>query len=205
MTDDIEARARAEHPLSGKVIVWSHGATRIVGEATGYDPEDDELHISPDGLMHSRIWVPAAACAAWQAAQQSPTGTHLNDGVTVTAQQSETREALDEVARVSREAGLYDGDPFTPDARSCPHPDTWFSREVCGCGGMHDYCTECGMQMIECAASRAASAKRDALAAALTQAREALKGWDPHDQWADSYDVGRALRALVAAVEEGKG
>lgn len=28
----------------------------------------------------------------------------------------------------------------------CPHPDSWFSRELCEepCGSMHYYCTECG-------------------------------------------------------------
>lgn len=50
------------HPLVGKIVQWSDGENVLVGPATHYDPDDDELFIVPDGLTHGHYWVPASAC-----------------------------------------------------------------------------------------------------------------------------------------------
>lgn len=51
-----------------------------------------------------------------------------------------------------------DGDApvvFAPSgpAAGCPHPDSWFDREICPepCGTMHDRCTDCGVAVDGCA------------------------------------------------------
>ena len=51
----------ADHPLIGNTVRWSHGSNVLVGPATHYDDEDDELFIVPDGLIHGHYWVPAAS------------------------------------------------------------------------------------------------------------------------------------------------
>jgi len=55
-------RERQGHPLVGKTVRWSHGPNVLVGPATHYDDEDDELFIVPDGLIHGHYWVPAREC-----------------------------------------------------------------------------------------------------------------------------------------------
>lgn len=57
--------AQTAHPLVGKVVRWSHGPNVLVGPATRYDEEDDELFIIPDGLIHGHYWVPAKACTEY--------------------------------------------------------------------------------------------------------------------------------------------
>lgn len=52
----------SEHPLVGQIIRWTHGPNALVGPATRYDEEDDELFIIPDGLVHGHYWVPASEC-----------------------------------------------------------------------------------------------------------------------------------------------
>lgn len=56
------------HALVGKVVEWRHGRNRLIGEATRFDPEDDELFIVPDGLVHGHYWVPVAECAEYSPA-----------------------------------------------------------------------------------------------------------------------------------------
>lgn len=53
---------RAAHPLIGKIVRWSHGPNVLVGPATHFDDEDEELFIVPDGLLHGHYWVPAREC-----------------------------------------------------------------------------------------------------------------------------------------------
>lgn len=53
------------HPLVGKTVRWTHGLNTLVGPATRYDEDDDELFIVPDGLIHGHYWVPAKACVEY--------------------------------------------------------------------------------------------------------------------------------------------
>ena len=53
---------RGRHPLIGKTVRWTHGPNVLVGPATHYDADDDELFIVPDGLTHGHYWVPASEC-----------------------------------------------------------------------------------------------------------------------------------------------
>jgi hypothetical protein len=50
------------HPLLGKVVRWTHGQNVLVGPATHYDEDDDELFFVPEGLIHGHYWVPASEC-----------------------------------------------------------------------------------------------------------------------------------------------
>jgi hypothetical protein len=50
------------HPLLNKTILWSHDTSRLVGRATHYDADDDELFVIVDGITHAHIWVPATSC-----------------------------------------------------------------------------------------------------------------------------------------------
>ncbi|WP_159601290.1 hypothetical protein [Agromyces humi] len=50
--------------LVGRRVRWTHGDSTLVGEATRYDPDDDELFLVVDGLMHAHVWVPAEGCTA---------------------------------------------------------------------------------------------------------------------------------------------
>lgn len=56
---------RPTHPLLGKTVRWKHGPNVLVGPATHYEEDDDELFIVPDGLMHGHYWVPAKACTEY--------------------------------------------------------------------------------------------------------------------------------------------
>lgn len=53
---------QTSHPLVGRVVRWAHGPNVLVGPATHYDEEDDELFIVPEGLVHGHYWVPATEC-----------------------------------------------------------------------------------------------------------------------------------------------
>ncbi|WP_433584570.1 glutaredoxin family protein [Microbacterium hydrocarbonoxydans] len=60
--DAVVATLEGVHPLLGKVVRWTHGPNVLVGPATHYNEDDDELFIVPEGLIYGHYWVPAAAC-----------------------------------------------------------------------------------------------------------------------------------------------
>ena len=54
--------ARTDHPLIGKVVRWTHGQNVLVGPATHYDDDDDELFLVVEGMIHNHLWLPAEDC-----------------------------------------------------------------------------------------------------------------------------------------------